>query len=296
MEKFLEYLEEAERKFNEAKINPRITPYPYTGIARTYLIKARIIKDENLQLDLILAAAQECNYLEKYLGETSESFVIKAEIANLLNSVGFNENQIEQIENRIGKANGYAYLAEIRYANEQLEEALRLTKKGLSFDPLSIWLMRLCISILRRQTPGDHKTIRSMLDDYTAISAEKYDVELSFELAKETYTDGNVKEAKIRFRDLTKKAENYPRLVTHREPEDRWYVGANPKRLKGTIIKTPTLDLHGKIQTNFPEIYKDLLIVRKQDLQYDNPMVGDRVSYEIIFNMRGPEASRVRKL
>ncbi|MCL5877549.1 MAG: SIR2 family protein [Candidatus Bathyarchaeota archaeon] len=290
------HLEEAERKFTEAKINPRITPHPYTGVARTYLTKAKLITEKNLQLNFILTAAQECNYLEKSLGETPESYIIKQEITNLLSLAHFDELQIEQMSDLIGKANGYAYLAEIRYSGDHLPDALRLVDKGLSFDPLSIWLMRLKVSILRRQSPGNHNIIRNTIDDYAAIAPEKFDIQLAFELSKETYADGNVREAKIKFRELTRKAENHPSLLTHREPEDRWYNGANPQRLSGTITKLPTTDLHGKIKTTFPQIYEDLLVVRKQDLQYDNPRVGDRVSYEIIFNMLGPEASRVRKI
>ena len=290
------HLQEAERKFNEAKVDPRITPHPYTGIARTYLLKSRILKERNLRLDLIFAAAQECNYLEKSIGETSESYIVKAEITNLLSGIGFNESQIEEMGNVIGKANGYAYLAEIRFAKDQLDQALVLTDKGLLIDPLSIWLMRLRVSILRRKYPGDHKNIVEILDDYSSISSEKYDVELSFELAKETYMNGNVRLARTKFREVSRKSENNPRLLTHREPEDRWYEGTTPKRLTGTLIKAPTFDLHGKIRTNFPQAFEDQLIVRRQDLQYDNPMIGDRVSYEIIFNMLGPEASRIRKI
>ncbi len=289
------HLEEAERKFNEAKVDPRITPHPYTGIARTYLLKAKIVKEKNLQYDLIFAAAQECNYLEKSNGETPESYVIKSEITNRLSALGFNEKHLESLENVIGKANGYAYLAEIRYANDQLDPALSLVEKGLLLDPLSIWLMRLRVSILRRKCPGDHKLINETLDDYSAI-ADKYDVELSFELAKETYMSGNVRLSRVKFRELSRKSENNPRLLIHNEPEDRWYEGANAKRLSGTLIKVPTFDIHGRIRTNFPQMFEDLLIVRRQDLQYGNPMIGDRVSYEVIFNMIGPEASRVRKL
>lgn len=290
------HLKEAERKFNEAKIDPRITPYPYTGLARTYLTEARLIKEKSLQWDLILAAAQECNYLDRYVGETPDSFVVKKEISNFLNSVGFNETHIEKLENRLGKANGYAYLAEIEVANDRFKEALRFAEKGLAFDGMSIWLMRLKVYLLRRLFPDDHKAIRHTLDDYACISGERYDVELSFELAKETYIEGNVREAKALFRELGRKAENHPRKLIPRDPEDRWIEGGSAKRLNGTIMKLPTADLYGRIQTTFPQIYRDPLILRKQDLQYANPKVGDRVSYEIIFNMLGPEASRVRKL
>jgi hypothetical protein len=298
-DKAWETLEEAERKFTEAKIDPWITPHPFTGIARTYLIKAKLAKEVNLKLDLILAAAQECNYLERSIGETSESYVIKTEVTNLLSNMGLNESKIELISSVVGKANGYAYIAEIQALKDTITDskaALSIVEKGLLLDPLSIWLLRLKASLLRKINPGDHKEIRSVLDDYAAQSFEKFDVLLAFELAKETYMEGRIKEARSGFRDLSRKAENNPRLLTHREPEDRWYDGANPKRVTGNIIKVPTNDVHGRIRTDSPRMFEDVLIARRQDLQYFNQLAGDRVSYEIIFNMLGPEASRIRKV
>lgn len=290
-----EHLEEAERKFNEAKIDPGLTPHPYTGLARTYLSKARLVGEESLQWELILAAAQECNFLDRSIGDSPDSFVVKQEIANLLDKLGFNETHIERLPTPIGKANAYAYLAEIKVAHGEDKKALELVEEGLKFDAMSIWLMRLRIYLLRRLNPSDHETIRRTLDDYAAISTTKYDVELSFELAKETYIEGRVQEAKVLFRELARRAENNPRKLIPRE-EDRWIESGKPKRITGTLVRQPTTELYGRIQTTFPQPYKDLLVVRKQDIHYANPMQGDRVNYEIVFNMLGPEASRVRRL
>ena len=291
-----EHLEEAERKFNEAKIDPRLTPYPYTGLARTYLTKARLVLEENLQWDLILAAAQECNFLDRSIGETPDSFVVKKEVANLLDNLGFDERHIDRVFSPTGQANGYAYLAEIKEAHGEDKAALELVEKGLKFDGMSIWLMRLRIHLLRRLNPSDHETIRNTLDDYAAISATRYDVELSFEMAKETYIEGKVREAKLLFKELGRRAENHPRKLIPREQEDRWFEVGNAKRLTGTIVKLPTRELYGRIQTNFPQPHGDSLVVREPDLQYANPRVGDRVNFEIVFNMLGPEVSRVRRL
>jgi hypothetical protein len=291
-----EHLEEAEKKFNEAKIDPRLTPYPYTGLARTYLAKARLVPEENLQWDLILAAAQECNFLDRSIGESYDSYVVKKEVGNLLDKLGFNERHIERMLSPLGKANGYAYLTEIKVAHGEEKEALEFVEKGLKFDGMSIWLMRLRIYLLRRLNPSDHKTIRNTLDDYAAISGTKYDVELSFELAKETYIEGKIREARLLFKELGRRAENHPRKLIPREQEDRWIEAGNAKRLTGTIVRLPIGDSYGRIQTTFPQPYGDSLIVRKPDLQYANPQVGDRVNYEIVFNMLGPEVSRVRRL
>jgi tetratricopeptide (TPR) repeat protein len=291
-----EHLEEAEKKFNEAKIDPRLTPHPYTGLARTYLTKARLVLEESLQWDLILAAAQECNFLDRSVGESPDSYVVKKEVGNLLDNLGFDERHIERMPSPTGKANGYAYLAEIRVAHEKDKEALEFVEKGLKFDGMSIWLMRLRIYLLRRLDPSDHATIRSTLDDYAAIKRTKYDVELSFELAKETYMEGKVREARLLFKELGRRAENYPRKLIPREQEDRWIEAGTAKRLTGTIVKLPTSELYGRIQTSFPQPHGDTLVVRKPDLQYANPRVGDRVNFEIVFNMLGPEVSRVRRL
>ena len=68
---------EVEKMFNEAKIDPRLTSHPYSGLARIYLTEARIVTEINLQLEFILAAAQECNYLERNVAVSSESQAIK---------------------------------------------------------------------------------------------------------------------------------------------------------------------------------------------------------------------------
>ena len=296
MESAWDHLEKAEEKFAEATIDPKITPHPYEGIARTYLTKARISKEANIQWQFILAAMQECNYVEKYLGETPEISLLKKEIEARLARIGFNETHIEKIQNRIGKANGYAYLAENKIARRQFKQALELVDKGLKFDGMNIWLMRLRVALLRKLSPDDHDAIMATLDDYAAVSSERYDIELSFELAKETYMLGRIREARWRFRTLYRKASHHPRRLIPRDPEDRWLEKGKPVRLRGTITKVPTEDRYGYVQTTFPETFKGTMVVRKKDIQYENVKAGDRVSYEVIFNMYGPEASRVRSL
>jgi tetratricopeptide (TPR) repeat protein/GTPase SAR1 family protein len=291
-----EHLDEAEEKFVQAKINPRITPHPYEGLGRTYLTKAHIAKEKGIQWEFALAAIQECNYVEKYLGETSEVFVLKKEIENLLDIIGFNETHIEKIGSRIGKANGYAYLAEKKIARGRLAEALNLVEKGLKIDPMCLWLMRLRVSLLRKLAPDSHSEIMETLDDYAAISYERYDIELSFELAKETYISGNAPTSRKLFKELFRKAKHHPRRLIPREPEDRWIEDGKPKRLNGTIIKLPTEDRYGQIKITFPTPFRGYVVVRKRDIQFSNPRVGDRVNLEIVFNMFGPEASRVRPI
>jgi hypothetical protein len=124
---------------------------------------------------------------------------------------------------------------------------------------------------------------------------EKYDIELSFELAKEMFMQGRIIESRRYFRELFSKAQNHPRRIVPREPEDRWIENGTARRLTGTIINMPTEDRYGFIQITSP-VYRTTIIVRKKDLQYKNPNAGDRVTLEIVFNMLGPEASRVRSI
>lgn len=291
-----DYLQKAEQKFSEARVDPKTTPHPFQGIARTYLTKARISEEENIAWDFVLAAMQECNYVEKYLGETSAIALVKKEIEAELHKMGFDESSIDRIASRMGKAIAYAYLAESLIGRGLLDQALQSVEKGLEFDGMNIWLMRLRVALLRRLSPEDHAAIASTLDDYAAVSRERYDLELSLELAKETYMSGMIKEARLMFRRLRKKATHHPRRLRIRDPEDRWMIEGEPMRLRGTIIKMPTEDRYGYLQTTSPHIYEDRMVIRKKDIQFENAREGSRIFYEVVFNMYGPEASKVRSL
>ena len=291
-----DHLELAEAKFLEAQIDPRRTPHPYEGLARVYLSKARVSDDEGIRWQFILAGMQEANYVEDYLGETSDIALLKLEIENILSQVGFNESHIGRIQDRIGKANGYAYLAENEIVRGRFERALELVETGLRSEAFSIWLMRLRVRLLRRLSPDNHSTIMETLDDYASVSDERYDITLSFELAKEEYMSGKVRDGRRMFRDLFTRAKHHPRRLIPRDPEDRWIEQGRPKRLTGTIKTAPTEERYGYVETTFPTNRKDALVIRRKDLQFQNPRPGDRVSYEIVFNMLGPEASRVRKI
>lgn len=290
-----ESLQRAEEKFVQAQMNPRLTPHPYEGLGRTYLAKARISKKKGIRWEFILAAMAQCNRVEKYLGESSEIALLKSEVENMLDRIGFDETHIEKIGNRIGKANGYAYLAETKISRGRLTNALKLVEQGLNFDGNSIWLMRLRVHLLRRLSPDNHDAIMKALDDYWSISHENYDIELSFELAKEIYMLGRIGEAKAMFRRLFSNARHHPRRYIPRDPLDRWIEKGAPVRLTGTISQAPTEERYGYVRTTFPTTHRDSVAVRFRDIRFENPRKGDRVSYEIIFNMRGPEASKVRE-
>jgi hypothetical protein len=292
-----DHLVRAEESFLNAKINPRVTPHPFEGIARVYLAKTKLVKEQELQWVFILAAMRECNYFENYLGENSEISLVKMEIENALRLIGFNETHIARITDSIGKANGYAYLAEQAISNGSLHEAFAFVEKGLKSDAENIWLMRLHVKLLRLLFPDNHDAIMNTLDDYVVMSDKSFDIELSFELAKETYISGRIQEARVLFRQLGFKAVHHPRRLIPRDPQDRWVEKGKPVRLTGTLVNVPTEDRYGKVCTTFPSNFKDYLVVRERDIQFKEPPPhrGERVTYEVMFNMLGPEASRVRR-
>jgi hypothetical protein len=129
------------------------------------------------------------------------------------------------------------------------------------------------------------------------MSEVNFDIDLSFELAKETYVSGQVREARELFKKLGFKAKHHPRRLIPRE-EDRWYAKGQPVRLTGTLVKVPTENRYGQVYTAFPTNFNDYLVVRERDIQFTEPPPrrGERVTYEVIFNMLGPEASRVRRV
>jgi hypothetical protein len=289
-----EHLEIAEGKFAEAKINPRITPHPYEGLGQTYLTQAQIQKDEGIRWAFLLAAMEECRNFESYLGEASEMYLLKMEIGNILYEQNFDESQISKIKDPAGKANGYAYLAENQILDGKWQVALETVRKGLKLDPSSTWLMRLSVQLLRKISPQAHEEIMQILDDYASISNKKYDIELSFELAKETYMAGRVEEARSLFKTLFVNARHHKRRLIIRDPVDRWMEGGAPKRLDGTFVQLPTESRYGFVVTTYPPMYKDRIVVRKKDVQIESPRPHQPVTYEIVFNMYGPEASKVR--
>jgi hypothetical protein len=156
--------------------------------------------------------------------------------------------------------------------------------------------MRIRVTLLRRLFPDDHAAIFETLEDYASISGEKYDVTLSFERAKEEYMSGRVREARIMFRTLSSKASHYPWRLIPRDPEDRWMEQGKPKRVTGTISEIPIAERYGHVETTFPSNLKDSLVISLRNLEFQNPRLGDRVSYEIMFNMLGAQARAVRKI
>jgi hypothetical protein len=79
--------------------------------------------------------------------------------------------------------------------------------------------------------------------------------------------------------------------------EDRWFEGGKPKEFLGAVEIVPRFGEIGKIRCTSPprSSYPSAFDVRFQDLEFA-AIEGNKVRFSIIFNMKGPQASRVRRL
>ncbi|MGV9170794.1 MAG: hypothetical protein ACOC38_12760, partial [Promethearchaeia archaeon] len=77
--------------------------------------------------------------------------------------------------------------------------------------------------------------------------------------------------------------------------ENRWRENGEPKEFVGIVRKPPRRGSYGKIKCMTLPEYKGLIDVREEDIEF-NLRGTDKVTFQIIFNMKGPQASRVRRL
>lgn len=290
------HLEKAENYFHDAQINPTRTPHSYQGLAKTYLEQAKIAPDDKIKWLYLLLALQEVNYAENYLGGEINPGItsIKREVVALLDSETLDLLKIQQITERVGKGNAYAFLAEREVRQRKLGKAFTLVKKGLEEDSSSLWLIRLHVILLRQISPDDQESIRKALDDYVKIASKRFDVRLSFELAMESFKSGDFRNAMKLFRELGQRTRYHPMRLTP-SPQNRWLEKGEVKEFFGTVVEPPRYGSYGRIEiTSLPE-FKGTLPVRYQDVEF-LARGGEKVAFGIIFNMVGPQASRVRKV
>lgn len=290
------HLENAENYFHGAQINPNLTPHPYQGLGKTYLSKARIATDAQSKWLYILLAMQECSYAENYLGGEINPGItsLKKETITLLATEKLDEVKIQQIDSQIGRGNAYAFLAECEIQKGDYEKALYLVGKGSAEDSSNLWLMRLHVAILKRTAPYDAESIRKVLDDYVKIADKRFDVPLSFELAMDTFQSGDFGTAVKLFRELDQRTKNHSMRLTP-SPQNRWLENGKPKEFFGVIVEAPRYGKYGRIECTSLPGYRSTLPVRVQDVEFHG-RGGERVAFSIIFNMVGPQASRVRKI
>lgn len=289
------HLEKAEEYFHNAQINPAHTPHPYHGLGKTYIAQAKIAPDDKTRWLYLLLAMQEANYAENYLGGEMDLSItaLKLELVALLNSEKLDQHKIEQITERVGKGNAYAFLAEREMRQRNLEDAFALVKKGLQEDSSCLWLIRLHVTLLRKMSPDDQESIEKALENYVKIIDKRFDVQLSFELAMETFKSGDFRYAMKLFRELSERTRRHPMRLTP-SLHNRWLEKGEAKEFFGVMVEPPTYGKYGQIQVTSLSGFRKTIRVRRQDIesQYKG---GERVAFSIIFNMIGPQASRVRK-
>ena len=294
-----EHLRMAEGHFSDAielSGGPSVAPHSYQGLGKTYETMAELAPTDGERWTLLLSAMYWLVYAENALGEWGNKEVseYKQKVLSMLRQENLNAAKLEQISNTVGKANGYAFMAMQEMLVNSPGTAFDLVEKGLAIDKTNLWLIRQHVKLVKALSPRDLAARRRALADYEAVAARKFDVTLTFELAMQKYFDGDMNGGNRLFAALGDRARDYPGFLTPEE-ENRWKdpTGA-PKMFRGTLLEVPSDQRSwGKIESpGFPRP----LLVRKRELQWSYPQGQERVSFEIIFNMAGPQASRVRAI
>ena len=151
------------------------------------------------------------------------------------------------------------------------------------------------ILAIKNIEPVVYGEIIEIIYDYEKIVHDEFDIDLFFELAKEKYMSGEIRESKQMFRKLRRTARHHPKYLRPDPVLDRWYDEGKPMALTGLITRKPTTSRHGNVNTTSPYSYRDSMIVRYQNLENRDIGRGTRVKYEVLFNMLGPQATRVTR-
>jgi hypothetical protein len=294
----LDHLSSAERHFSDAielGTGPSSTPHSYQGLGKTYVMMSQLVTEGAERWRLLLYAMQGLVYAENAIGEWANRDItrLRQDVFKLLSDERLDATKVDQITDAIGRANGYAFMASREIDKGSPGEAMKLVETGLGVDRSNLWLIRLHVKLVKSMNPNDVEARRKAVADYEGVSARKFDVTLAFELAMQKYLDGNPRAGDALFAELGNRARDYPRFSTPVE-ENRWKEGGQPKIFKGILTEVPLGPRDwGRIDCpNFPRP----IPARRNELQWIDPQPGQRVNFEIIFNMAGPQASKVRSI
>jgi hypothetical protein len=293
IEEAKEHLMKAIDHFEDAIIDPFTTPHSYQGLAQTYFKLSELSVLDIDKLQFLLLAAQELS-LADYSLETENSArfsQFRNEVFNRLSESGLNEDRVHEFANSLGEALGYGFLSTFEMERGDLDKAYRYAALGRTIDKNNIWLMKIELRILKKLSPKESSAKRNLLADYESIMSTKFDIDLSFELAMQKYFDGDSKGGSQIFSRIRGLERKYKHFLTPLE-ENRWRISGKPAIFQGDIIELP------RGEYGFGWLHCENLDVAipvwKKDLLYDDVMLGDRVNFEIIFNMIGPQSSKVR--
>jgi len=289
------HLDKAEELFQRACINPPETPHPYQGLGKTYLAKARLSPDEETRISYLLLALKEYSYADSN-GDPQSMLAwesVRSDAFDQLDAMGFDEEKASRIVRYLGGGNGYAFLAQREMDRNNFDHAMKLVDKGLSGDTKSLWLVRLKARLVRILFPEDYSELMGVLERYLPLVGQRFDIVLSYEFAMVTFKLGKFKTSARAFQQLYSTSRFHPDRVTPSEM-NRWTEGGRPKEFHGVMRRAPTAFERGDIEcTSLPD-YRGTIAVWRKDVEFE-PHGNDKVAFSIIFNMLGPQASRVRK-
>lgn len=295
VEEAWENLDKAENLFYESMLNPRDTPHPFHGLSKTFILKAELSDDEDVKMMYFLLAIKECAYVESYMNRKLyyqlNDLKLKAIVE--LEKMDFNEEKAKKILEYLDKGDGFAFLADLEIKKENHDEAMELVNSGLKKDHDSLWLIRQKVYLTRELHPENYYLQLEELRRYFEIANRRFDVMLTFELAIVSFKLEDYSQSIALFRELSKRTKYNPLRVSQIE-KNRWLEKGKPKEFYGNLIVPPTTKEYGSIECTSLPNYKNYLTVRKEDIEFEYKE-QDRVTFNIIFNMSGPQASRIRK-
>jgi hypothetical protein len=302
-EKIWEQIEKAHVSFSQAKINPLITPHPYLGLAQSYELMEELEQVREIRFDYCILALGIINQLKSDAPtwfDPTKYLTIEQNAISKLTKANFNETDAIALFNRTHNANGYAFLADNESKIGHNLSALPLVNKGLALDGKSLWLTKSKVSIIKALYPFDYDRIYDVITQFTNQIQNFFDLDLTFELAKAQFIKGDWSTAMKTFYALSHESKgSRSRFLS--STQDRWMEkgGLNPKILTGSIAKMPTITEKGEIICIEPIIPFPIplrhfnLIYLKQNTSLNRD--SEKVTFEILFNMRGPEASNVKQ-
>jgi hypothetical protein len=286
-----EHLLRAEGAFTQAQ-DPISSPHSVFGLSQTYRHMASLQKTRDISLNLLLLSLDN---LQKVKNNSPDWFILwgpinlEREIFKQISGLGFGETDAAAIFERNHNANGYVFLSELKIGTDW-KEALRLINEGLKRDSQSIWLLRNKVMLLKDYCSEDFDELYDTLAQYK--NGPNYDLRMAFELAKIEFMEGEYGKADEDFQKLRLKSKGYrDRLIP--SSRDRWMEKSTPKIFKGIIVKAPTFEEWGLLRSNDPSIPR-LIPVHYRFIQFERCAKNQRVSFEIVFNMVGPQASEVK--
>lgn len=281
------------RHFEDAIIDPFTTPHSYQGLALSYFRLSEIATQQEEKWQYLLMAVEQLALTEYSIEEGTDFRLsqLRGEVFGRLTEMDLDEEKIRDIRDSLGQALGYGFLATLEMERGDYGKASHYAQLGRMLDRTNIWLMKIQMKILKKIAPGESQSKRDLLSDYVAVSERKFDIELSFEIAMQKFFDDEIDEGKRIFQRLRRLERRHRYFLTPLE-ENRWKIDGKPAKFQGIVTELPMGEFHygwlscEKLEMKIP--------LWKREIQYDDSKVGDKVNFEIIFNMEGPLASNVR--